>query len=110
MKMYAYRFQQEFLFRDAKQQLGLTHCQAYSKEKINFHVNTALTVGSLAKVAHHLAVPESKGKPFSIADIKTEHINEHQGLRILSRCGIDVNTAKIRSILVEVRNYGKRRG
>ena len=110
VKMYTYRFQQEFLFRDAKQQLGLTHCQAYSEEKINFHVNTALTVGSLAKVAHHLAVPESKGQPFSIADIKTEYINEHQGLRILSRCGIDVNTTKIRSILAEVRNYGKRRG
>lgn len=107
--MYAYRFQQEFLFRDAKQELGLTHCQAYSSEKIDFHVNTALTVGSLAKAAHATTDEVGRKQPFSIADVKTEYVNEHQGLRLLSMFGIDVNNAKIRKLLAAANNYGKRR-
>ncbi len=84
---YQSRFAQEFLFRDAKQELGLEHCQAYSWEKIDFHLNAALTVGSLAKAAHHLCDEETRGKPFSIADIKTLYVNELQCARILSLCG-----------------------
>lgn len=109
IQMYVYRFQQEFLFRDAKQELGLTHCQAYSAEKIDFHVNAAFTVGSLAKIAHATVDENGQKHPFSIADVKTEYVNEHQGLRLLSMLGIDVDCAKIRSLLVEANNYGKRR-
>ena len=53
--MFNYRFQKEFLFRDTKQELDLAHGQTYSKEKINYHVNADLTVGSLDEVAHHLS-------------------------------------------------------
>lgn len=109
IKMYAFRFQQEFLFRDAKQELGLTHCQAYSAEKIDFHVNTALTIGSLAKVAHGETQDDGQKHPFSIADVKTEYVNEHQAFRLLSMFGIDVNDAKIISLITEASNYGKRR-
>ena len=35
---YNSRFQIEFLYRDAKQFLGLNHCQARSEEKLHFHV------------------------------------------------------------------------
>jgi len=54
-KIYEYykiRFQIEFLFRDAKQFTGLNHCQARSKEKIYFHINTSLTAVSVAKIAY----------------------------------------------------------
>ena len=36
-KFYKGRFQIEFLFRDAKQYTGLTHCQARSEKKLHFH-------------------------------------------------------------------------
>lgn len=57
LKIYRYykaRFQIEFLFRDAKQFAGLTHCQARSENKIHFHTNMALTSVSVAKVAHYI--------------------------------------------------------
>ena len=109
LAMYPGRFQQEFLYRDAKQDLGLEHCQAYTAAKIDFHVNAALSVGSLAKVAHHLSDENERNRPFSIADVKTEYVNEHQVLRILSMCNIDVDLPIIKKLMPEFRNYGKRR-
>ena len=48
IEYYSLRFKIEFLFRDAKQFTGLTHCQARSKEKINFHFNLSLTAINMA--------------------------------------------------------------
>lgn len=36
MQFYKLRFQQEFVFRDGKQFLGLNHCQSRQKERLNF--------------------------------------------------------------------------
>ncbi len=76
---YQCRFQQEFLYRDAKQELGLEHGQAYTWQKNDFHFNTALTVGSLAKVVYNLRAPGEATEPFSIADAKTRHRNRLPG-------------------------------
>ncbi len=35
-QFYKARFQIEFLFRDAKQFIGLNHCQARSQQALNF--------------------------------------------------------------------------
>ena len=43
VRYYKARFQIEFVFRDAKQGTGLTHCQARNAEAIHFHWNAALT-------------------------------------------------------------------
>jgi len=72
---YRLRFQQEFLFRDAKQHIGLQDCQARSKEKIDFHVNMSLTALNVAKAVHHLP-KQNEDVPFSMATIKTHYINE----------------------------------
>lgn len=45
---YRLRFQLEFLFRDAKQFMGLTHCQARSQEKLDFHFNFSLAAINMA--------------------------------------------------------------
>lgn len=108
-RQYPARYQQEFLFRDAKQELGLTHCQAYTKEKIHFHVNTALTVGSLAKAAHHLSDENEAKQPFSIADVKTLYVNEFQGLRIITMFRKHLNTKLIEKAWEEIRSLGLRR-
>ena len=103
------RFQQEFLYRDAKQELGLEHGQAYSWHKIDYHLNCSLTVGSLAKAAHHLQVGKTSDAPFSIADIKTMYVNENLALRIIRGCGICPDSPIIHQLLPEIRKLGQRR-
>jgi hypothetical protein len=39
---YRLRYQIEFAIRDAKQHTGLTHCQARSQEKLDFHLNMSV--------------------------------------------------------------------
>ncbi|PHI17969.1 hypothetical protein CEQ90_10555, partial [Lewinellaceae bacterium SD302] len=103
------RFQQEFLYRDAKQELGLEEGQAYSWQKIDYHLNCSLTVGSLAKAAHHLSAGKHNDEPFSIADIKTMYVNENIALRIIRGCGIDADSPIIRKLLPKIRKIGQRR-
>jgi len=103
------RFQQEFLFRDAKQELGLNHGQAYTWEKIDFHLNCSLTVASLAKAAHHLTPQQPSDEPFSIADIKTMYVNENIALRIIRGCGICPDSPIIQRLLPKIRKLGLRR-
>jgi len=47
--VYVYDFQIEFLFRDAKQHLGLTHCQSTDKTQFENPINLALSTVSVAK-------------------------------------------------------------
>jgi hypothetical protein len=104
---YHSRFQIELLYRDAKQHLGLTHCQARSEEKIDFHLNASLTTVSLAKVAHHLSDQNYEQKAFSLADIKTRYANELLLDRFISTFGINPQLSKIKTIRDEIRNIGK---
>lgn len=104
---YHSRFQIEILYRDAKQHLGLTHCQARSEEKINFHLNASLSAVSLAKVAYHLSDDKYEQKAFSMADIKTRYANELLLDRFISTFGINPQLSKIKSIRDEIRNIGK---
>ena len=53
--IYRTRFQLEFVFRDAKQFTGLTHCQARDKEALAFAFNASL---SSVKVARAFSRPE----------------------------------------------------
>lgn len=108
---YNSRFQIEFLYRDGKQHAGLNHCQARSEEKLFFHLNTALTCVSLAKVVYHLSDDffdevENK-KPFSLADIKNTLTNEFVFNRIISMFGFNPNSNKIKSIRDKFRLFGK---
>jgi len=49
VRMYRARFQIEFLFRDAKGAVGLTHCQARNEATLHFHWNMAFAALNLAK-------------------------------------------------------------
>ena len=50
LSYYQLRFQIEFLFRDAKQFTGLTHCQARDDDKLDFHFNLSLATLNLINV------------------------------------------------------------
>ena len=110
LQMYKLRFQIEFLYRDGKQFTGLNHCEARSKNKLNFHWNMSLTAINLAKICHWLPKKNKDPKQelvFSMADIKTQYNNELLLNRFISMFGInpelDKNKAKIRQFL----NFGK---
>jgi len=75
---YHLRFQAELLYGDAKQLLGLTHCQSRQQNRLAFHFNFSLTLLSLAKVAHYLTKPLAQPGSFSLQDIKTSYCNQHR--------------------------------
>ncbi len=109
LKIYRYykaRFQIEFLFRDAKQFTGLTHCQARSENKIHFHTNMALTSVSVAKVAHYINEQKEQNKSFSIADVKTIYFNELMLNLFLSNFHIDPNIDKNKQAYNFMLNFG----
>ena len=62
----ATRFQLEFVFRDAKQFTGLTHCQARNKEALSFAFNASLTSVNLAR-----AFARQQGMNLSVGSTKT---------------------------------------
>lgn len=104
-RYYKSRFQIEFLFRDAKQHVGLTNCQARSENKIHFHTNASLTAVGVAKIAHHINRKE-KEKPFSLANIKTSYFNEHMLNLFFSNFQIDPNLKKNKSSIRKLLEYG----
>ena len=105
-RYYKARFQIEFLFRDAKQHTGLTHCQARSENKLYFHFNTSLTAVSVAKAALHMNDDESD-RPFSMNNVKTLCFNKLFLERFFEKSGIDQNSKKIARAYSELLNFGK---
>lgn len=87
LERYSLRFQIEFLFRDAKQFTGLTHCQSTNQTKIENHVNLALGAVSVAKAAHWLPQAEEQRGPFSMAELKTYYHN----LALIERFSVALN-------------------
>lgn len=103
---YKARFQIEFLFRDGKQFIGVNTCEARSANKINFHINTSLTVVNLAKI-DWLSDKNNHKKPFSMSDYKTHFNNELMIKTIISKFGINPNRHKNKIIIQDLLNYGK---
>lgn len=50
VRHYRLRYQIELVIRDAKQHTGLTHCQARSQEKLNFHLNMSVAGVNLLRL------------------------------------------------------------
>lgn len=50
VRYYRLRYQIELMIRDAKQHTGLTHCQARSQEKLDFHLNMSVTAVNLLRL------------------------------------------------------------
>lgn len=107
---YRLRFQQEFLFRDAKQHVGLQHCQSTKEEKIDFHINMSLTTVNIAKAMHYLPF-EMDAKPFSMADIKTQYVNklllDEAFDLFISISGISPNLIKNNPRIIQLYNKGR---
>lgn len=102
---YRSRFQIEFLYRDAKQHCGLTHCQARSENKLNFHFNAALTAVNLAK-CEWLNDPHSNKTTFSMSDYKTMYSNKLLLETFFRKLGKSPNTIKNQQIINQLKYWG----
>ena len=100
---YGIRFQIEFLFRDAKQFLGITHCQSTNLTKIENHANLALTALSVAKATHWLPITKEERGAFSVAELKMYYHNLDMLERFSCALGLDPtqtkNNPEIRKLL-----------
>ena len=76
VEYYTTRFQEEFCFRDAKQFLGLTDCQARNKRKLNFAFNSSFTALNVAKIM-------CKELGTSIGRLKAQMVNAYYAQRII---------------------------
>ena len=86
VEYYRTRFHIEFCFRDGKQFAGLNHCQARSKNKLDFAFNASLASVNVAKVVRRKYYPS-----LSIGLLKTYMSDIWMLKRILARCGISPN-------------------
>ncbi|MEK7855937.1 MAG: transposase [Acidobacteriota bacterium] len=103
---YTKRFQIEFLFRDAKQFAGLTHCQARSERKLHFHSNAALSAVSIAKVAHFFDAPADTTTTYSLADVGMAYFNEFFTKFFFARLDIEPKSQKIAAALPSLLSFG----
>lgn len=104
---YKSRFQIEFLYRDAKQFVGLDDCQSRQGEALNHHFNMALTAVSIAKTAHHLSIEKEKRGSFSMANIKTQYFNERFVDRVFQVFANSPNINKNHPDLQKLYEFGK---
>jgi hypothetical protein len=72
VKYYQVRFQIEFIFRDAKQFMGLNDCQARDEPKLDFHFNATLSAINLAR--HIISQDEKYNK--SMNNFMRYHYNQ----------------------------------
>lgn len=104
---YKARFQIEFVFRDAKQYVGLGDCQSRNKESIHFHFNVCFAALNLVKIQDQLDRTEyEKNIPFSMASYKARYHNESLIDRFFSILAPGVTLIKTSPIFQSVLNYG----
>jgi len=91
-RIYGARFRIEFAFRDAKQHLGLNHCQARSQAKLHFHFNIVFAALFWARLQARLQGPRPLG-PFSLRNIKRHHFEAEIHKWFAARSAAGRNTA-----------------
>jgi len=105
-RYYKARFQIEFVFRDAKQFTGLTHCQARNQASLDFHFNASLTALNLAKADAYLSFGYEADTPFSLATQKLVYFNQHFLQKVLTSLALDPSLINCQPDLAALRTYG----
>lgn len=107
-RYYKARFQIEFIFRDGKQFLGLTLCQARDAYKLNFHVNSVLFTLNVLKVHHfHQQKKHDSGKPFSVSNYKRRAFNHYLLHTFFTNSGLNQTSEKYHAQYLECLEIGQ---
>lgn len=107
LEYYSSRFQIEFLFRDAKQHLGLEDCQSRNKKSLLFHFNATMTSLNLIKTDLQSQGRLATDIPISIADYKTEQTNRFLVQRITAKLGLSPEFVLNHPAYEELINFGR---
>ncbi len=100
VRLYRQRFQIEFLFRDSKQFIALTHCQARDAAKLDFHFNASLATLNVARLEHESALP------FSMATRKRISFNELYLDQIIEYLDLPAEFVKLHPAYEKLRKFG----
>jgi hypothetical protein len=106
LSYYQLRFQIEFLFRDAKQFTGLTHCQARDEDKLDFHFNLSLAALNVINVQKSL-----DDKALSINNLTRKNYNERLLQNLLTQLSkkpeLDVFIKPFQEVLLSAAKWGQ---
>lgn len=103
---YHARFQQEFVFRDAKQYTGLGHAQVRDEGGLHFCMNASLSALNLLRLEDRAEQAVEGRRVISIASWKRRNYNKLLLSRFLAMSGIDSNDPKIQPHFHALLNYG----
>lgn len=95
---YQSRFKIEFLFRDAKQFTGLTHCQARSQDVLDFHFNMSLAAVNLIQL-HMKLNPNNKSMNSFVRKAYNTKLVKWLFSQLSSKAEFDINHPKIQNVL-----------
>ena len=98
VEYYTTRFQEEFCFRDAKQFLGLTDCQARDKRKLDFAFNSSFTALNVPKIM-------CKELGTSIGRLKAQMVNAYYVQRIIDVFEKNPNTPLNKESINEIFSF-----
>lgn len=107
-KIYRYyrsRFQIEFLFRDAKQFMGLMDCQSRSKEGLHHHFNASFTALNIVKWIDRDKSPIRQ--PISITNWKRKFFNDLFMKYISLNSDFDLSLIKSSGLYEQLINFGQ---
>ncbi len=110
LEYYCFRFQIEFIFRDAKQHLEHVDCQSRNRNALHFHLNAVLTALNLIKADLCFQGRLSKEEPISAPDYKIEHTNVLLDHRITKKFGHSPEFAINHPAYQELINFGRLAG
>jgi len=106
IRYYKARFQIEFLFRDAKQHTGLTHCQSRRKEATHTQVNASLSTLNLLKLEDRKEKNADTEAVISIATWKRKKFNQHLMIRLFDKLGLSLKSEKVSQVFTRMESYG----
>jgi hypothetical protein len=109
LRYYKARFQIEFLFRDAKQHMGLCNCQSTHQEKLDFHFNASLAALNLLRLEdrrQNLDAGAGGRHVISIASGKIRKFNAHLLERFSRHLKLDFTAIKCSQAFTDLCNYG----
>ncbi len=104
--LYRSRFQIEFLFRDAKQEMGLMDGQTRSKESIHHHCNLSLTATNLLRLKDREVQGKTEGRVISLASWKRRNYNRLLAKRIIVAFGLEAEVRKNPQKFQDLINFG----
>lgn len=106
IEYYKFRFQIEFVFRDAKQHTGLIDCQSTNAKSIHIHLNASFTALNLIKLEDRMTSGIETQKIISIASWKRLKFNQRYMKLLFCHLGLELKQQKILCIFNKFSNYG----